>query len=66
MLALSRCAARCSWCRCCAAAGDVLTKLKVSYMSRDNAQKWPIIGGQNPSAQWKRPRSSRACMHVVF
>ena len=49
-----------------AAAGDVLTKLKVSYMSRDNAQKWPIIGGQNPSAQWKRPRSSRACMHVVF
>ena len=44
----------------------VLRMLKVSYMSRDNAQKWTITGGQNPSARGKRPRSSRACMHVVF
>ena len=63
MLTLSRCG---SFGAGVALQDTVLRMLKVSYMSKDNAQKRPITGGRNPSARGKRPRSSRACMHVVF
>ena len=56
-------AQRWRWRRCCRRRTTNATKLinEQRYWAKQS-----ILGAQNPNTQRKRPRSSRACMHVVF